>query len=219
MNNGLQENDLLDLSSTYAFLTADRILDRFGLALTQEKLTEAMRTPRSVYFQLLLVPFKNIINGIIYQQAYDYQVYLQKVFVDYLVSGSGNEDKEAPGATVREDLDENRLKLIALSEQFDKDGLAHKTLINQSQAKLLDVVRKLSPIQDNAQMADEVAQTMAPFLLQAAELAQALRNYRVEFKTLIVDTRRLLELLPDYRENSFQDAENRSTLQFDDQLG
>ncbi len=219
MNNGLKEYELLDLSSTYAFLTADRILDRFGLSITQAELAAAMKNVRSVYYQLLLVPFKNIINGIVYQQAYDYQVYAQKVFVDYLVSGSGNDDPEGPGATLREDLDENRLKLVELSEQFDKDAFAHKTLINQSQGQLVELVRSLMPAQDNEQIADEVAQSMAPFLERATELGQALRNYRVEFKTLIVDTRRLIQLLPDYRENPTQEAENRATLQFDDQLG
>lgn len=219
MSDGIKEHELLDFSSTYAFLTADRILDRFGLSLTQQELTAALKNPNSVYFQLLLVPFKNVINGIIYQQAYDYQVYLQKIFVDYLVSGAGNDDPDAPGASLRQDLDENRLKLAELAEQFEKDALAHKTLINQSQGKLLELVKSLVPFEEGEQAADEVALSMKPFLEQVDDLAQALRNYRVEFKTLIVDTLRLIQLLPGYKENPTREEENRSMLLFDDQLG
>lgn len=219
MNNGLSEQDFLDLSSTYAFLTADRILDRFNLSLKQQELAAALKNPRSVYFQLLFVPFKNIINGIVYQQAYDYQIYAQKLFVDYLVSGAGNDDPEAPGAALREDLDQNRLKLIDMAEQLEKEAFSHKTLINKTQGKLVELVKSLMPIQDSEDLAAGVASTMEPFLEKADELGQRFRKYRVEFKTLIVDVLRLIQLLPNYKENPTQEAENRTALQFDDQLG
>lgn len=218
MENSLIENELVKYSSTYAVLTSDRILARFGLHLSSDELAEVMKNKDSVYYQILLVPFKNVINGIVFQQAYDYQIYAQKLFVDYLVSGSGNESSETPGESVREDLEENRNKLIQLGEQFDKDSFAHKTLINKSQGELVKLVRSITPFQDTQQNAALIAQSMKAFHDQATDLGQALRNYRVEFKTLILDTLRLVQLLPDYRENDAQ-KENLELLFFDDQLG
>jgi hypothetical protein len=218
MENSLLENELLKYSSTYAVLTADRILARFGLHLSADELAAVMENKDSVFFQILLVPFKNVINGIVFQQAYDYQIYAQKLFVDYLVSGSGNDSSETPGENTRQDLEENRTKLIQLGEQFDKDSFAHKTLINKSQGELLKLVREIKPFQDTRETAVLIAQSMAPLNDQATELGQALRNYRVEFKTLILDTVRLVQLLPDYRENDTQ-KENLELLSFDDQLG
>lgn len=219
MESKLNEQELLDLSSTYAFLITDRVLDRFGLSLTQSEIAAVMKNPRSIYFQLLLVPCKNIINGIIYQQAYDYQVYAQKLFIDYLVSGSANDAPDSPGAAIRDDLEQIRLKLVELSEEFEKDVFAHKTLINQSQGKLVELVKTLKPIQDNETLATQVAQTMSPYLERVTDLAQVLRNDRIEFKNIILDTQRLILLLPDYPNNEAQGEENRSALLFDDQLG
>lgn len=219
MDNALQEQELLDLSSTYSILTADRILARWGLKLTQDELSRVVKNQKSVYFQLLLVPFNNIINGIILQQTYDYQVYAQKLFIDYLVSGSGNDNEEAPGATVRADLEQSRQKLMELSELFEKDILTHKTLIGESQGHLNDMMRSLRPLLDTEQTAMAIEKSIAPFRERSLDLAQGLRNYRVEFKTLILDVLRLIQLLPDYHINDEQEAINRSALQFDDQLG
>lgn len=218
MDSNLIEQTLPDLSSTYAFLITDSVLDRFGLSLTQSEVVAVMKNPRSVYFQLLLIPCKNIINGIIYQQAFDYQVYAQKLFIDYLVSGHANEAPEGTAASLYEDLEQVRLKLVALGEQFEKDALVHKTLINQSQGKLVNLVKALMPIQDNDDNAEQVSQEMLPYLDRVTDMAQVLRNYRVEFKNIIVETQRLLLLLPDYQENEAQAEENRSQLLFDDQL-
>lgn len=219
MDNEIQEQELLDLSSTYSILTADRILDRWGLKLTQDELAKVVKNPNSVYYQLLVVPFNNIINGIILQQTYDYQVYAQKLFVDYLISGSGNDNEESPGATVRADLEQSRLKLVSLSELFERDILTHKTLIGESQGHLNDVMRSLRPLLDTEQTAQAIEKSIAPFRDRSLELAQGLRNYRSEFKTIILDVLRLIQLLPDYHVNEEQEEINRAALQFDDQLG
>lgn len=219
MDNGLIENDLLDLTSTYSILTADRILDRFGLHLDHAELSKVVKNPKSVYFQLLLVPYSNIINGIILQQAYDYQVYAQKIYVDYLVSGSGNDNEESPGASLRANLEQNRLKLVEMNELFEENIFAHKILISESQAYLNELLTTLRPLHDTEQCAIDLAESIAPFRERTIDLAQALRNYRIEFKTLILDTLRLIQLLPDYQEDPTQELINRSSLQFDDRLG
>jgi hypothetical protein len=220
---GSSEKDLLDLSSTYSILTAERILARFNIRLKHDDLMGVMRHQDSVYFQLLMVPFKNIINGIIIQQAYDYQVYAQKLFIDYLVSGEGNTDEEVdaekPGANIREDLEVQRQNLVNLAEQFEKDNFAHKTLIHQSQSELSKISSQLQPIDDPKEHVEDVAQAIAPLLEKADNLSIMFRQYRVEFKSLILATLRLVQLLPDYHANEIQDNVNRETLHFDDQIG
>lgn len=219
MDNGLTEQDLKILSSTYGVLTAESILKRFGYILSADALSAVLKSPKSVYFQWLLVPFKNIINGIILQQAYDYQVYAQKLFIDYLVSGSGNDDPETPGASVRDNLEQTRVQLTQLSEQFEEDTLMHKKLIHESQAQLLSLSKAIKPMQDNEDTAQSIAQSMSTFYERATDLAEVLRKARSNFKTIILEVLRLIPLLPNYRENPAQDIENRATLQFDDALG
>lgn len=219
MDNGLIENDLQALSSTYSTLTAERILAGYGIHLSQDELSKIVKNPNSIYFQLLVVPFSNIINGIILQQAYDYQVYLQKIFIDYLVSGSGNDNAETPGASLRADLEQNRLKLVEMGTLFEEDKFAHMTLISESQAFIKKLVQSLLPLHDTEQTVGHIKESLASFRERTNDIAQGLRNYRVEFKTLILDTLRLIQLLPDYREDPVQEAINRNSLQFDDQLG
>jgi hypothetical protein len=219
MTNVLSENEQIHLSPTYAILTGERVLDRFGIRLKHPQLIAAIQNSKSVYYQLLQVPFYNIINGIIYQHCYDYQVFAQKLFVDYLVSGEGNEEPQRPGETVREDLEQNRLKLVGLGEQFDKDAMNHKKLIHQTQAHLLELTRNMKPIDDNEQNSLIVSESMKSFLEQSKDLSQGLKNYRTEFRTLIIDTLRLMALLPNYESSPEQQAENLATIEFDNSLG
>src|SRR3989338_8473012 len=126
MENGFEGNELMSLATTYSILTADRILERFGIRLDQDTLIKVVADSNSVYFAVLLVPYINVINGIILHQAYDYQVYAQKLFIDYLLSGSGNDNPEAQGSGTRAALEECRTKLIQLGESFDNETVSHK---------------------------------------------------------------------------------------------
>lgn len=219
MSNGVFENDLVSLSSTYCILTAERIFERFNIHMDHDALKAVIKNADSVYYKLLRVPFHNVINGIILQQAYDYQVYLQKIFVDYFASGNGNDNQESPGASIRESMEENRVKLIAMSESFDNTTYTHKTLIAESQARLIELTGEMQPISETLDEANRIEQAMSTFRERGDELGQILRNYRIEFKTLILDTLRLTQLLPDYRPDEIQDTINREMLYFDDQLG
>jgi hypothetical protein len=85
------------------------------------------------------VPLKNIFNGLILQQTHDYQVYAQKVFIDYLLSGESGKDEASPGANTREDLEQERNQLMGLGDEFNKLELEHQTLISTSQASLIKI--------------------------------------------------------------------------------
>ena len=82
MNEKVEQTDWSTWFSTYGLLTSERILERFNIILPHDELINSVKDPFSIYFQLLRVPLKNVFNGIIYQQAHDYQIYAQKLFVD-----------------------------------------------------------------------------------------------------------------------------------------
>ncbi|MCP0912870.1 MULTISPECIES: hypothetical protein [Legionella] len=143
MNEETKELDLSQWLSTYGILTAERILERFQIHLQQEELITTIKNPRSIYYQLLRVPLKNVFNGIILQQGHDYQVYAQKLFIDYLLSGQNDKAPEAPGATIREDIENERTTLAKLNDEFNEQELAQQKLIAESQAKLIHLSRQL----------------------------------------------------------------------------
>ncbi len=152
MNEVTTDNDLSMWFSTYGLLTAKRILEGFKIYLDNEELTAAFKNPGSVYYLLLRVPLKNVFNGIILQQAHDYQIYAQKLFIDYLLSGEGNKDAESPGANTREDLEALRNKLMEIGANFNKDEEIHQRLIFDSQAsliKLSDELKKIMQVGSN----------------------------------------------------------------------
>ena len=133
----------MGIISSTALLTAESLLSRFGIKLSHKSLTTALSDHGSIYSQLLRVPIKNIFNGIVFQQAYDYQVYLQKLFIDYHLSPEYAKPQDAPGASRRQDLEgwyeECLRRMQALSEvQFQ-----HYQLISESQAWLIGVTKNL----------------------------------------------------------------------------
>ncbi len=157
------ETDLSMSFSTYGLLTSSRILEHFNIKLANDELLIAMKDPFSVYHQLLIIPLKNIFNGIILQQAHDYQVYAQKLFVDYLLSGESGKPEESPGANTRDDLEQQRLHLIEVGEAFNNQETAHQHLIAESQMSSIKASREL-------QKALKAATTKAGQLLRAQNI-------------------------------------------------
>ena len=54
--------------STYGLITVERTLGVIGFHLTQDELTQAIHDPHNIHHIILEVPFKNILNGIIFDQ-------------------------------------------------------------------------------------------------------------------------------------------------------
>jgi len=146
MNEEAKEPDLSAWFSTYGLLTAERILERFQIHLKHDELITEIKNPHSIYYQLLRIPIKNVFNGIILQQTHDYQVYAQKLFIDYLLSGQNDKEEGAPGADTREDLTAERTHMLELSEAFNQQEFAHQKLIAESQAKLISFARSLQKL-------------------------------------------------------------------------
>jgi len=136
------ENDLTGWVSTYGLITVQRLLERYQIKLTSDDMVFVLNTPDTFYHNLLRVPLRNVFNGIILQQARDYQLYAQKLFIDYLVSGESGKSEEAPGGMTREDIENQRKSLIEFNQKFNDTELEHNNLIANSQTILMQHARE-----------------------------------------------------------------------------
>ena len=215
MNEKQEQTDWSAWFSTYGLLTAERILERFNVHLPHDELIKAVKDPLSVYFTLLRVPLKNVFNGIIFQQAHDYQIYAQKLFVDYLLSGEDAKDAESPGGMTRDDLEQQRIKLSDMGEAFRKQEDAHQILIAESQASLIALSQDLN----SSAVREELEATIIRYLEQAEEVNVNCRNFRSQFYNLILHVTELLGLLSDYRIDDAKVEENLVALEFNALIG
>lgn len=210
--------------STYGLITAERILSLVGFHLKHDDLIQAINDETSIYHVFLDVPFKNILNGIILNQVKDYREYAQRLFVDFLLSGSGNvpapEAGEIhPGGT-KDLLEQDRLRLIEMAEQLDIEEFEHNKLIAESQKALIELGKETkSQASITAEYRQEVSDKMSFYYNKATILTQKVRQYRHEFYDLILHVRDLLETLPDYRPNEEKLNEHRAALLFDTHIG
>ncbi len=220
MNERQEQTDWSAWFSTYGVLTAERILARFNIHLPPGQLATAAHDQKSVYYQLLRVPLKNVFNGIILQQAHDYQIYAQKLFIDYLLSGEDTKDKDQPGGMVRDDLEQQRTALIEMGEQFQTLENNHQILIAESQATLIALSTDFGSLLKKATDDPEaIVNKLATYIERAEAINIDLRGFRREFYDAILRVTGLLELLPDYRTDFEKQAENKEALAFDALIG
>ena len=132
-----QGSDLSDWLSTYGLITVEKILERYGIHLSVEDLRRAVTNPNCLFFRIIQVPLKNVFNGLILQQAKDYQIYAQKLFIDYLLSGESSQE----GSQVRDDLEETRKDLVNAGEVFREEESVNDKLIARSQKLLIHTMR------------------------------------------------------------------------------
>jgi hypothetical protein len=214
------DKDLSTWVSTYGLVTTERILERLNIHPSPEELADAMHNTQSEYYLLLRVPLKNVFNGIILAQTLDYQSYAQKLFVDYLLSGESNKEPSSPGGVTREDIESERLTLVAMGEEFESLEFEHQQIIAESQAALMKIASTLpkdSPVMDETKQV--ILEEMAIFIERSEAMNVDLRNYRSLFYNLILRTTELFKLLPDYRPDLNKQSENRSALHFDSHIG
>lgn len=129
--------------STYGLITSQRILSHYKIAIPLDELVPAIKNATSFYHHLVQVPLKNILNGIVLQQANDYHVYVQKLFIDYLLSGESGKPPEAQGAGTRENLEDERKALVELGAEFNQKQLDHEAVIGMSQNILINLSKDL----------------------------------------------------------------------------
>jgi hypothetical protein len=128
--------------SSYQWMTAGRLLARAGIELAEKEVMVLLQHRQSFYYQLLLVPMMNVLNGIILDQAKEYQLFLQKLFVDYLMSGQADNDTADSGALIRQSLEQERVKMIEGNKRFEALQGEHHALIVTCQAALLALTKE-----------------------------------------------------------------------------
>jgi hypothetical protein len=137
MDAEVKDDELTQWFSTYGLITAERILGKYQITLPQDTLLAVINKSSSFFHRLIQVPLKNVLNGIILQQAEDYHVYGQKLLIDYVLSASGEAGEDSPGGFTRESLEEERHKVMQLGEDFQQARLAQDALIASTQIQLI----------------------------------------------------------------------------------
>ncbi len=200
--------------STYGILTAERVLERFNVRLSREELTAQLHDSNSRYYHLLTLPMKNLFNGILMNQVYDYQVYAQRVLVDYVLSNPNAsdvaEEKEA-GTDAEAALERKQEEVIRLGEAFEEKQKAHVELIAESQAFLIEKA-------PNVEAALGGSRELKAFSSRAEEVMLAFQASRTEFRTLILEVTSLLSVVPYYHIDEETLAESQERLMFNPDL-
>lgn len=203
--------------STYGILTAERILERFKIQLTRDELLNTLTDDTSHYHHLVSVPIKNIFNGILSNQINDYQIYAQKLMIDYKLADTspsvieGEEQPPKPTSTQsEEELEEKHTELIDLGTAFDDKVDEHYQLISESQAWLINEAPKQESL--------ATSEDMSGFGARAQQMMYDFLGFRDSFRTLILDITTLLSLAPDYFLDPERLTENQQALDFDPNL-
>lgn len=211
MNDTVDSTDKPSWLSTYGLLTAERLLERFHISLTHEELLEVFRNPNNPYHHLLTVPVKNISNGIIIKQVHAYQVYMQKLFIDYkLNSASAPIEGEQSSQDPTAEIDQKYQELLQISELFQEKQHEHQQLIATSQSWLIQQTRE-SMLKINT----ETANQLEIFATQAESLRLTFLDLIHQFRDLIIQTTDILMTMSDYKIDVEQMKENKSWLGFD----
>lgn len=128
--------------STYRLITVKRLLERYKIDLDDRQIALSFKETDTFYHRLLSIPLKNIMNGIILQQARDYQLYLQKLFVDYLLAleakKSASETGEESISATEQAVEEARKELIQFNDHFNELEISHQRIIGNSQVGLVN---------------------------------------------------------------------------------
>lgn len=211
VNNAVYKTDNPAWLSTYGLLTAKRLLERFQITLSHEELLDALNNQNNPYHHLLTVPIKNISNGIVIKQVHDYQVYMQKLFIDYKLSSTNVVAKDGqPAQSSDEEIDIKYNELAQLSELFDEKKHEHQQLIAKSQSWLIKQTHE-----SMLEVTPETSDQIETFATQTESLRLALLDLLQQFRDLIIQTTSVLTMMADYKPDLEQMEENKALLDFD----
>lgn len=135
---------------TYRLVTVERILGHYNMRLSEKDMIVALNKPETFFYKLLKLPLINVMTGLIRQQAYDLQVYAQKLYVDYLLSGETVKPESSPGGLTREELETNRLELVASSKSFHELEYTHNKQIASCQRLVVNALKSWRKALDKA---------------------------------------------------------------------
>ncbi len=210
--------------STYAILTAERVLERFRIELSHQELNKILSNPESPYYHLLTVPLKNIFNGILMHQVHDYQVFAQKLLIDYKLGKpeESSDEEEEEGTNAEEELEVKYVELLEYGAELEERKQQHQELIAESQAWLIKETQDKRNIEAKFEQFNtntELVTQMEAFGERVENQMVAFQNLREMFRTLIMDISSLLMVTPDYFFDPEEMAEKKEALDFDTGLG
>lgn len=189
-----EDNELTQWYSTYGFITAERILSKYHINLPSDMLSSAIRNSSSFYHRLMQVPLKNVLNGIVLQQAQDYHIYAQKLFIDYLLSGESVAPDTSPGAFTRESLEQERHILVTHGDAFHQVQLTHEALIAASQNYLIKTTNQWQAKFEKAIQSLKTTLNDEGLSVKSSTIRQAIHHVFIrcgsgqEAPSLVVDT-------------------------------
>jgi hypothetical protein len=136
MSEEKEDEGVSEFLSTYQWVTVGQLLEGYGFKLPDTCVLDILREKSSFYYQMLRIPVMNVLNGIIIDQTKAYQIFIQKLFVDYLVSGEADVE-ETIGSETRAALEIARQQMVELSEKFEETESIREKLIVESQRELI----------------------------------------------------------------------------------
>lgn len=205
---------------TYGLLAAQRVLERYKLEVPPDELIAGLKDTTSPYYYILRAPMKHLFNGIIIQQAKDYQIYAQKLLIDYLLSGKAEQGEEESGGEFKGHLEEERNILLSTISAFEKHVLTYQNLIAKSQKALIKLTSNwpafVKTLEGEHEELDKLIDT---YLSLADKMTLTLCDYRRHFRDVIVRVSDIFKTNPDYKPDEVQDMFNRSSIMFDCSIG
>jgi len=216
------DSEFVNWVSTYGSVTVQRIFALFNFSLDYREIKEILTQKDSIYYHFLRLPFINILNNIIINQAESYREYLQKIFIDYLLSGAANEtNAPVQGESIRENLEENRKQFMSLGDEFDIEVFNHNSFIAESQRALIGLAKsKFRNIQQiNEKDKLELMSLVDSFEARGRKLTQKFQYFRQQFKNIIVLNTEMLETLPNYNIDEKQISTYKESIDFDTKIG
>lgn len=127
----------LDFSS-YGIMTAKRVLANYDLKFSNDDVKTIMKNTSNIYGNFLNISLQNISNGLVLMQTKDYHIYLQKLFINYLVTS--NPPDKLSGT--KRSIEEKRLELVKFGEEFLSCERDHYNLVSQCQKNLKNIAKK-----------------------------------------------------------------------------
>ncbi len=106
-------------ASTYSMVTAERILANYGVSLSQAGLRSQINQPNTYYHRFMYLPAKSITASMLEGQCRDLQAFSQQKLISYIFSGEPAKGEAESGFELREQIEEERLKLVRRGEELD----------------------------------------------------------------------------------------------------
>ena len=113
-----KEQAILRLPSTYSLVTAERLLARLGVVLSQDKIQYQIQRPQSFYHALMYLPAKHINISLKIDRCRDIQAYGQQKLIHYLFSGEAAKSENERGHSMREAIERDRVHMVEIGKAF-----------------------------------------------------------------------------------------------------